>query len=539
ISTNTTVTITFDEEAFAVGGKMLLLYRNTDLSTPILGINVTDAVKSGSTFSFTFPSNLLTGVKYNISVDAGAFVDKYGNASDESPTGNWAFTTAAGPVSTALVPANGSTNVAANTALQITFDKNVTAVAGKRLKIMDGTSAILDIDVGAQGSVTNTVYSLTPSVVLPTNKLLKVTVDAGAFKDAATQAEFNGIALDAWNFTTAVGPAATTLSPAHNATNVAINTALQITFDKNVSTVAGKKLKVLDGSTTIIDIDVSTTGTVTNNIYSFTPASSLPTDKALRLVVDAGAFIDPVNQTTFTGIALDSWNFRTALAPDVTAPVISFLPPLTAAKGFNNLNSPEITVTDDRGTVSSVVISIKKLTAASSTFVEVPAIQGTGANANKWVFTISESNHFDAIGTEYFITAKDPANNAVRSPADANATHKLYLTYTANESKIPSDKLGFGGAVSNWKVFSIPFDLGVNNSFTTIFNELDGKENKVDYRFLTIQPTANTNWTEYPSFTTITRGQGYFSNIKTPVDILLGPLQAPENSRTNLFTINL
>jgi hypothetical protein len=217
--------------------------------------------------------------------------------------------------------------------------------------------------------------------------------------------------------------------------------------------------------------------------------------------------------------------------------VITFIPPLTVAKGFNNLVSPEITVTDDRGTVSSVVISIKKITAASTSAVNVSAIQGTGANANKWVFPISESSHFDAIGTEYFITAKDPANNETRSPA--TGTYKLYLTYTANESKIPSDKLGFGGAVSNWKVFAIPFDLGSNNSVTTIFNELDGKTNKVDYKLLTIQSPNRTDWTEYPSFSTINRGQGYFSNIKTPVDILLGPVQAPENSRSNLFTIDL
>jgi photosystem II stability/assembly factor-like uncharacterized protein len=539
IATNTTVSLTLNEESFAVAGKMLILYKNSDLSTPVDGVNVTSAVKTGNTYTFTFTSNLQTGIKYNISVDAGAFVDKYGNPTLESPSGLWAFTTASGPAVSALSPTSTSTNVAANSQLQITFDKNVAAVAGKRLKIMDGTTTVLDIDVSTTGTVTNTVYALTPTTKLPTNKLLSVVVDAGAFKDATTQAEFAGLSATAWTFTTASGPTVATLSPAHNATNVAVNGPLQITFDKTIAAVAGKKLKVMDGSTTLLDIDVATTGTVTGAVYAVTPGTPFPTDKILKVIIDAGAFIDPAKQTDFAGITADSWNFRTALAADVTPPVLTFLPPLTAAKGFNNLNSPEITVTDDRGTVSSVVISIKKLTAASSTFVEVPAVQGTGANVNKWIFSISESNHFDAIGTEYFITAKDPANNAVRSPADANATHKLYLTYSANESKIPSDKLGFGGAISNWKVFSIPFDLGVNNSFTTIFNELEGKENKVDYKFLTIQPNANTNWTEYPSFTTITRGQGYFSNIKTPVDILLGPLQAPENSRTNLFTINL
>lgn len=428
VAANTVISFTLNETSTPQPGKMLQLYLQTDLTTPIFGIAVTDAVKSGNTYTFTLPNKLLTATQYNISVDAGAFLDSFGNASLQFPTSSWTFTVAPGPINT--------------------------------------------------------------------------------------------------NF-----------SPAHNATGVAANSALQLTFDKNIAAVPGKRLKVLDGATTVVDVDVADAGTVTNNVYSLTPEADLPTDKELKVTVDAGAFIDAQAQTDFAGIPLDSWVFRTALSADITPPLITFVPPLTAAKGFNNLVSPEITVTDDRGTVSSVVINIKKITAAASSAVEVPAIQGTGSNAGKWVFSISEANHFDAIGTEYFITAKDPANNSVRNPA--TGTHKLYLTYTANESKIPSDKLGFGGTVSNWKVFSIPFNLGSNNSVTAIFNELEGQTNKIDYRFLTIQSPGNTDWTEYPTFSTINRGQGYFSNIKTPVDILLGSLQAPENSRSNLFTINL
>jgi hypothetical protein len=539
VSPSTQVSVTLDQESFAVAGKFLMVYLNSNLSTPVFGVDLANAVKSGNQFTFTLPQTLLAATKYNIGVDAGAFVDKYGNASLEMATGLWSFTTASGPAITSRTPVHNSSNVSATTQLQITFDKNITAVPAKRLKIMDGSTAVVDVDVSTSGTVTNAVYTFQPAAKLPTNKLLKVTLDAGAFKDAATQADAGAIVTDSWNFTIAAGPAVTTLSPANAATGVAVKPQLQITFDNNVTAVATKHLKIMDGATTLVDIDVATSGSVASNTYTFTPVADLPNDKLLKVIVDAGAFVDATKQTDFAGIAVDSWNFRTVLAADVTPPTMTFVPPLTAPKGFSNLISPEITVTDDRGTVSSVVISIKKMTAASTTFVDVPATQGTGLNANKWVFTISESNHFDAIGAEYFITAKDPANNAVRSPATAGATHKLFLTYTANESKIPSDKLGFGGALSNWKVFSIPFELGVNNSFTTVFNELDGKENKIDYRFLTIQPNSNTNWTEYPSFTTITRGQGYFSNIKTPVDILLGALQAPENSRTNLFTITL
>ncbi len=429
IAANTTISFTLNETSTAQAGKMLLLYLHSDLSTPILGLDVTSANNSGNTYTFTLASNLLAGTQYNISVDAGAFKDVYGNASLEFPTGNWTFTIAPAPVKTAVSPTHAATNVAANAPLQITFDKNVTAVAGKHLKVMDG-------------------------------------------------------------------------------------------------------------STAIVDIDVSTAGTVTNNVYAFTPLSAFPNDKVLKVVVDAGAFIDATKATLFAGIPLDSWNFRTVATPDVIGPVITFTAPATAAKGFGT-TSPVITVTDDRGVVSSVEVKIKKIGSPLSSAVTVVATQGTGADVNKWTFAISEAAHFDAMGTEYFITAKDDSNNATTSPA--SGTYKLFLTYSADDSQIPQAHLGFGGTVSNWKAFSVPFEMGVDGTVTGIFDELKDLTNKVDYKVLTIKGADQDDWSEYPEdFVNIDRGHGYFINIKSAVIIKLGQgLQAPPNSRDNLFKMTL
>jgi hypothetical protein len=441
------------------------------------------------------------------------------------------------PVVTVRVPGISATGVAVNTPVSITLNESTTPVANKKLKVyasLDLATPVHQLNVTA-GVHTGNTYTFSLPANLTAGTEYRIEIEAGAFLDDFSNA-FVGLVSSGWIFTTDSAPVVSSRLPEHNTAAIAINTSIKITFNKNVTAGVGKKLKVKDGSTAIVDIDVSTSGTVTDNVYTFTPSTPLPNAKLLTVEVDAGAFVATGTSAPFAGIGADVWSFTTVTAADIVAPVITFIPPATAAKGFGTQN-PEITVIDDRGTVSAVVITIKKISGTAASAVTVPATQGIGTNANKWVFSISESNHFDAIGTEYFIEAKDPANNVARNPAAG--THKLFLTYTASESKIPSDKLGFGGAISNWKVFSIPFELGSNNSFTTIFNELDGKANKVDFRFLTIQPTSNKDWTEYPSFTTITRGQGYFSNIKTPVDILLGPQQAPENSRTNLFTLNL
>ncbi|HEX8041875.1 MAG TPA: T9SS type A sorting domain-containing protein, partial [Chryseosolibacter sp.] len=162
-----------------------------------------------------------------------------------------------------------------------------------------------------------------------------------------------------------------------------------------------------------------------------------------------------------------------------------------------------------------------------------------GATAGSYTVSLSEGTHFDAIGTEFYITATDLAGNATRDPVDPG-TYKVYLTYDATQSAIPVSNLGIGGTATSWKVISIPFELGSNNGVGVIFNEFSALTNKVDYRLITYGTT--NKWAEYPDdFSTMSRGLGYFINVKSdPGSIpLFNGLQAPANSRSTLFQVNL
>ena len=47
-------------------------------------------------------------------------------------------------------------------------------------------------------------------------------------------------------------------------------------------------------------------------------------------------------------------------------------------------------------------------------------------------------------------------------------------------------------------------------------------------------------WGEFPTdFAQFTRGKGYFINIKSPIDLFVGAVSAPTNSRYDLFQLNL
>lgn len=325
------------------------------------------------------------------------------------------------------------------------------------------------------------------------------------------------------------GPVVTARVPAHQAVDVAMNTPLEVTFDENAIPVGGKNLIITTGGSTVVATIPASAAVKTGNTYRFTLPADLQPNTTYQISIENGAFRD-MYANLFGGIAPGTWAIKTVDPPDATAPVITFTPPATLQKGFGS-TAPSITVTDNK-TVSTVVVSIRPI--GGTTYATVNAT--AGATANTWTATLSEATHFDATGSEFFITATDAAGNARRSP-DGTGTHKVFIT--ENEAKIPSDRLGFGGQKANWKVFAIPFELGSNNSVTSVFNEFESLTNKVDYRLITYG--SETAWSEYPTgFTTIARGTGYFINIKEPVEIKIGNnLTAPTNSRSSLFSISL
>ncbi|MBT1701279.1 VCBS repeat-containing protein [Fulvivirgaceae bacterium PWU4] len=442
--------------------------------------------------SFTFSQSDDLGVVQHSLFEANA------------PTGNWS--------EVKLVPVNGNKKAIGAkiilTAGGVTQSREISTSSA----IVSKNSGVVHFGLGSTSSITNIQVKWRNGAVqnYPNpgiNQVLTITEDLQA-------------------------PSITARVPAHSATGVATNTTIDVTFDDaNTVAVAGKKLIVsVSGGSAVANIDAAA-ATKTGSTFRFTLPAALQGNTDYVVTIESGAFRD-IYANNFAGVSAGTWNFKTVDPPDATAPVITFTPAATLPKGFSAA-SPSITVTDNKQ-VSTVVVSIRPISGTTYATVNATA----GATANTWNATLTEATHFDAIGSEFFITATDAAGNSTRSP-EGTATHKVFLTYNENESKIPSDRLGFGGQKANWKVFAIPFELGNNNAVTSIFNEFESLTNKVDYRLITYG--SETAWSEYPTgFTTIARGTGYFINIKEPVEIKIGNnLTAPTNSRSSLFSISL
>jgi hypothetical protein len=532
VNTTTSLAVTFGGPTTTVAGKLINVYKQSDTATPVASLNANTGVISGNTTTFTLPAKLLLQTGYTITIDEGAFLDDAQNPSAAVTLGSWTFTTTAGPPIISRTPVPGATNVNTTTSLAVTFGGPTTTVAGKLINVYKQSDTVTP--VASLNANTGVISGNTTTFTLPAKLLLQtgytIAVDEGAFLDAA-QNPSPAVTLGSWTFTTTAGPQAVTFGPANGATDVANNASLEITFDGNVTAVAGKKIKVLNAGATVLDLDVSLNGTVTGAMYTIVPPTNWPYLTTLDVVVDAGAFVD-ASQNDFAGIGAGTWQFTVVEQPDVTPPIVTPPSVTTIAKGFGTSNLT-FTVSDNK-VVETVVVAVRKISGLE--FANVTATPGN--NINEYTIPLSESTHFDENGTEFFITATDISNNTTRSPA-GDATQKIFLKFSETQSQIPADFLGLGGTKQSWRIFSIPFELASSNAVTSIFNELDTLKNKVDYRLITYG--TESAWSEFPSgFASIQRGKGYFINIKDPIAITIANnLQAPPNSRSNLFQMNL
>jgi hypothetical protein len=325
------------------------------------------------------------------------------------------------------------------------------------------------------------------------------------------------------------GPVVNTLLPASNAIDVAIGTNIEITFDRPVTAVAGKKLTIKDGVTVLADIDVSLSGSFTGNKYTLPhPGANFAYLKLLEVVVEAGAFID-ANLTGFGGISTGQWTFTTIETPDVTNPTLTVDPTSLNSldKGFAAVTFG-VTAADNKA-VTSVTFNHRKVSVKD--FTQAPAALN-GANG-KWELQVV-NGFADDMGFEYFLEASDAAGNIARSPADGTQYHRSITQFGAAN---PTIAVPGGGTANSWKIIAIPFVVSTTQ-ISEIFGDL-GTAGSTSWRMLRYQHSPQ-KWLEFPtSFNTIERGQGYFINAVEAKTITLNDPTAPTNTRDDLFAISL
>ena len=288
------------------------------------------------------PSTLPEGVNVYVAIASGVIEDLSGNDFAGLPTSEfWDFTTegssdAIAPSISSLSPADDAVEVAVDGSLVITFDEDVLPTTGSNAFIRYAAGAIVELISleGAGATFSDNTLTLNPSNDLPYDAGLYVDIPSGAIEDLAGN-DFTGITDNTtWNFSTesapdVTAPAVISFSPTDDATDVAVDGSLTITFDEDVQPVSGGVASVkYSAGTTVASVALSGSGaTFSGNTLTLDFSIDLPYDANLYVAIPAGG-IEDLAGNDFAGITNNTtWNFSTESAPDVTGPTVTSFSP--------------------------------------------------------------------------------------------------------------------------------------------------------------------------------------------------------------------
>jgi len=434
---NTNFIITFSENVVAGTGNFIIEGGASPIS-----ISATDASQvtfSGNMVTINPSLDLEENTAYHIKIQPTAVKDNADNFFvGISNTTDWNFTSTAdniAPTITAYSPEVGATEVSLTTNLQITFSENVDKGASGNITLQAaGEPDIVKAVTSGDVSITDNVVTIT-NLTLVATKQYSVLIDAGAFRDeAASPNDFGGInTATTWQFTTLdqTAPVVSTLSPADEATDVAFDANLVITFDETVQVGTGN-ITITGGSSPItIAVTDNTQVSVSGSTVTINPINLLENNTAYEVTVPAGAFKDIATaQNNFGGITTGEWNFTTL--NDQANPTVTNYSPASGAT--NVAIGTNFTITFDetiQAGTGNIVIN------GGASPISIPITSGQVTFAGNTV-TINPASDLTT-STPYFITIdataiQDLVGNNFAGIADANT-----WAFTTSSSVSASD----------------------------------------------------------------------------------------------------
>lgn len=563
VAVTSNLVMTFSEEV-AKGTGNILIKRVSD-NTIVQTIDVTSAAVSVSETVVTIdPTNLAGLTGYYVEVAATTFKD-ISNIAFAGINGAtaWNFTTVdtSAPTVVTFSPADNATDVPVTSNLVVTFNEDIVKGTGNIQIRNSGDDSVVQTI-----AVSNTVVTISGAQVtidlsdLASRGDYYVTIDATAFKDLANN-PFAGISdKTIWDFTTADTdpPTLVSLSPADNATNVAVSANLVMTFSENIAKNTGDILiKRVSDNAVVHTIDVMNAGVLVSGAVVTIDPTDLAADTGYYVEVPATAFKDMSNNA-FAGISGTAWHFATV---DTSAPTVVAFSPVdnaTSVPVSSNLivtfnesvvkatGNIRIRKTSDDSIVQTIAVSNAAVTVSGAVVTINPA--DLASNTDYYVtidaaaFKDSLDNNFTGISekTTWNFTTADVVGPMIvsLSPAD-NATNvalasNLVITFNENITKgtgnilirRASDDSTFATIDVNVAQVSVSNDTVTINHTVTLESITEYYIQMANGTVTDIAGNANDgiNGTTSWSFTTVDETENL-----PPTDIMFSNTTVPEN----------
>jgi hypothetical protein len=238
------------------------------------------------------------------------------------------------PTLSSTVPVDGTTGVTGTANLTATFNKNIAFGTGNITikKTADDTTVeafnvATEVGTGnGEVSISGMVLTINPTTALPQEELY-VLIDATAIDDLAGNSYAGIASTTAWSFSVAdtTAPMIATLTPLDNATDVLVNTGLEVEFSEPVAFGATVDITLYDASDDSVifafnEGDIGAGIDITGDTLTITPPSDLPFETDIYVQITSGS-IEDASSNVFAGIANETtWNFTTAAETAYTGP---------------------------------------------------------------------------------------------------------------------------------------------------------------------------------------------------------------------------
>jgi len=422
------LTLTFNESVQKGTGN-IVIKRNSDNSV-FETIAITNATVTvvGAVITVNPVADFAGNTQYYVEVANGAIKDMANN-NFVGFTGNstWLFTTPdnVAPTLVSFLPTNGAANVAVANNFTITFNENVQKGSGNIVIKRSSDNSVFETIAITNANVTvaGSAIAINPISDLASSTQYYIEVASGAIQDVSgnNYAGFTGVGT--WQFTSAdaLAPVIVSLLPAHNATAVALNANLVITFNESVQKGAGNIVLKRTSNNSVFETIAITNANVTvaGSAITINPATDFDSNTGYYVEIGSGAIKDLANNdyTGFTGNG--TWQFTSI---DNVAPTLTSLLPAHNSINFTVANNLVITLNENtQKGIGNIVIKRSQ----DNTVFETIDVASGQVSITTNAITINPTNNL-LTDTQYYV---EIANGALKDLAGNN-----YAGFTGNST---------------------------------------------------------------------------------------------------------
>ena len=366
------------------------------------------------------------------------------------------------PTVTAVSPAANAVNVPVNT-------RAITAAFSEAMDPASINTASFTLACPAGAAVAGSVsYAATGSIATfaPTGTLPPGTTCVASISTAARDLRGNRLAAPfVWRFTTGAAPDTTqpvvsTTQPAANAANVAINSALSVSFSEALDPLSVNTSSFTLACPAGVAVNGSVSYEMGSNTALFTPTGNLPASTTCTATLSTA-----IRDTAGNSLAAPySWTFTTGTAPDNTPPTVSSVSPAAGASAvaINTAITASFSEAMNPASLDSSSFTLACPSGTTVTGTVSYAMSGNVASFTPGNALPPSTSCTASIST----AARDVAGNALATPFSWSFTTSATADTTAPTVSSVSPAASASGVASNTLV-SASFSEAMNPASIT------------------------------------------------------------------------